>query len=127
MQKITLLGNLGKDPEEKFTSNGAKLITFSLAVTVKKGVTVWYDCNIWDKRLPMFEGILPYLKKGSRILLAGDFHVPETYQDKQGNAKLKFKVEPYLIHFAGSPSEEKPQVSKTPSSYEILDTDLGLF
>ncbi len=123
MQKITLLGNLGKDPEERFTNSGAKLITFSLAVSPRKGQTIWYECNIWDKRLTMFEGILPYLKKGSRILLAGDFHVPDTYQDKQGNTKIKLKVDPYLIHFAGSPSEEKPQVSKPTSiaQYEIND------
>ena len=111
MQKITLLGNIGKDPEERVTPNGIKLITFSLAVSPRKDQTVWYDINIWEKRILMFDKILPYLKKGSRILIAGDFHTPEIYNDKMGNSKLSMKVDPYLIHFAGSPKEENPQIA----------------
>lgn len=111
MQKLTLIGNLGQDPEERTTPNGTKLVRFSLAVSPKKDQTVWYECTIWQRRLPLFEGMLPFLKKGSRVFISGDFHTPETYQDKQGNAKIKLRVDPYLIHFVGSPKEEKPQVS----------------
>jgi single-strand DNA-binding protein len=126
MQKINLLGNLGKDPEERTTPSGVKLITFSLAVTVKKDQTVWYECNIWPKRYPMFEGLLSFLKKGSRVLIAADFHIPELYQDKQGNTKFKLRVEPFMIHPAGMPKEENPthQVAKQ-SNYEINQKDIG--
>lgn len=127
MQKLTILGNLGKAPEEKFTNSGTKLITFSIAVTVKKGVTAWYDCNIWEKRIPLFERLLPYLKKGSKVIIFGDFPAVDTYQDKTGDTRVRLKIEPLSIDFAGSSSEGKPetqdtlQSSPSPDQFEIND------
>ena len=107
MHKIILVGNLGKDIEEKVTPRGMKLLTFSLAVTVKKGQVAWYDCNIWEKRRSQFEGKIPYLKKGSKVIVIGDLHIPDIYQDKQGNAKIKLKIDPISIDFPGTFKEEK--------------------
>lgn len=118
MQKITLIGNLGKDPEERITNNGSKLITFSLAVTARKEEIVWYECTLWNKRVEMFLGILPYLKKGSKILIMGDLLPADLYQDKSGAHKIKMKVNPFLIEFVVSPKEKSPK-------YELKE--MGLF
>lgn len=109
MQKITLLGNLGKDPEERTTKTGVKLVSFSLAVSPRKDQTVWYECQIWEKKIKLFEKLLPHLKKGSRILVCGDFKTPETYQGKDGSTKIRLQLEPNYIHFVGAPKEEKKE------------------
>jgi single-strand DNA-binding protein len=82
MQKITLIGNLGKDPEERFTSTNKRMITFSVAVRISKDVSVWYDCNIWEDKIAQFKGILEYLKKGSKVCIIADLGLPKSYQDK---------------------------------------------
>ena len=101
MQKITLIGHLGKDVEERVTAKGMKLTTFSLAVTLTKDKTVWYDCLIWPDRLEGFKGILPYLKKGSKVCVMGDLDVPSTYQGRDGETKVNMRMQPYSISFVG--------------------------
>lgn len=130
MQKITLLGNLGRDPEERFTKNGHKVISWSLAVSPRKNQTVWYECQIWAKKIEMFEKILPYLKKGSRILVCGEFKTPETYQGKDGQTKIRLQLEPDFIQFVGSAQEKKDDLPqeraavKQPEAVIELEDDL---
>lgn len=107
MQKITLLGNLGKDPEERFTNNGRKVVSFSLAVSPRKNQTIWYECQLWGKRIELFENMMPYLKKGSRILVCGDFHTPEVYKKNDGSDGLRLRLEPNYIHFCGAPQQQE--------------------
>lgn len=112
MQKITLLGNLGKDPEERLTQNGNKVVSFSLAVSPRKNQTVWYECQLWGKRIELFEKMLPHLKKGSRILVGGDFHTPEIYKKNDGSEGMRLRVEPNFIHFVGAPQQVEKEVPK---------------
>jgi single-strand DNA-binding protein len=126
MQKVTLIGNLGRDPEERFTSSGKRIITLSLAVQSGKDSTVWYELSIWEDRIPMFKGMLPHLKKGSRLLVMGDLGIPHCYMSKTGDPKVSLKVTPFSLSFmsSGSAGSEKseatiyPQGNKTPSFEE---------
>ena len=112
MQKITLLGNLGKDPEERTTKTGIKIVSFSLAVSPRKDQTVWYECQIWGNKITVFENMMPYLKKGSRVLVGGNFKTPETYQGKDGSTKIRLQLEPDYIQFVGVPKEVKQENSQ---------------
>lgn len=120
MQKITVVGNLGRDPEERTTPSGLKLITFSLAVQAGKDKTMWYDVNIWDEKIAMFSGILSHMKKGSRILLIGDLSMPETYQSKDGSTKVKCKIQPCSMNFlpSGERKAEEPLSHRTKDQYQ---------
>ena len=118
MQKITLLGNLGKDPEERVTTNGRRVVSFSLAVSPRKNQTVWYECQLWQKRIEIFENILPHLKKGSRILVCGDFHTPELYEKKDGSQGIRLRMEPNYIHFCGAPKQVEKQTPQQGSIFE---------
>jgi len=111
MQKVTLIGNLGRDPEERFTSGGKRVVTLSLAVQAAKDTTCWYELSIWEDRMSLFKGILPHLKKGSRILIIGDLTLPHCYMSKNGDPKVSLKVTPFSISFISSPKEEKGEPS----------------
>lgn len=107
MQKVTLIGNLGKDPEERFTANNHKVVTFSLAVAVKKDVVIWYQVNIWEERISMFEGILKSIHKGSKICIIGDLGAPQPYMNKSGEPSVRLHVQPFSMNFVGSVAGEK--------------------
>ena len=123
MQKITLIGNLGKDPEERITSTGKKVTSFSLAVKAGKDLTFWYDCSIWEDKISSFHGILSFLKKGSRVHMIGDMGMPETYQAKDGSTKVRIRITPFSIDLVSS-GEKKEQAPITGEPYDTWK-DLG--
>ncbi len=68
---VTLLGNLGSDPEERRTASGQKVTSFSVAVNHRKGkedVTTWVRITVWGDKL---DKIISYLKKGSAVIVNG--------------------------------------------------------
>ena len=88
MQKIFIIGFVGRDPEEKNIPGGKKLTTFPVGINVMKGgekLTVWYKVNCWDERCA---SILPHIKKGSCVTVVGDLNPPVTYQNKRGDIAI---------------------------------------
>lgn len=106
MQQIIVLGNLGKDLEEKITGTGKKVYLFSLAVSSKKDETVWYECAVWEDKKHLFNNIFPFLKKGARVIVMGNFKTPKVYKTKDGDTKPFLRIEPLSITFAGSNKKE---------------------
>ena len=110
MQKITLIGNLGRDPETRRTPKGNKVINFSLAARCSKDSSQWYDITIWEDKIPQFEKMLGYLKKGSNICVIGELGMAEAYSAKDGSLKVRLRVTPDSLNFvngggaSGSPS-----------------------
>lgn len=120
MQKVTLIGNLGQDPEERYTSSNKKVVTFSLAVAVKKDVVVWYQVNIWEERIPMFEGMLKSLRKGSKVCIIGDLGAPQPYTTKKGEPGVRMHVQPFSMTFVGiMTGEKKPETQASVFDEEI--------
>ena len=109
MQKVTLIGNLGSDPTEKFTTSGKKVVSFSLAVTVKKDIVNWFEISIWEERIPIFAGMLPYLKKGSKICIIGDLGCPQPYMNKKNEPSVRLHVQPISINFVGGATPQKKE------------------
>lgn len=73
VNKVILVGRLGKDAESKFTQSGTSVTTFSVATSYrkKKGeayeeVTEWTNIVAWKS-----ENIAPYLKKGTQVYIEG--------------------------------------------------------
>jgi single-strand DNA-binding protein len=76
LNKVCLIGNLGKDPEVKAFDNGGKIANFSIATTrkwtsngEKNEKTEWHNITIRDKNL--VEVADKYLQKGTRVYLEG--------------------------------------------------------
>lgn len=76
MNKVLLLGNLGADPDMKYTAAGTAVCNFSMATTktfkdkagAKQEKTAWHRCVSWGK---LAEICGKYLKKGSQVLIEG--------------------------------------------------------
>lgn len=127
MQKITLMGFMGKDVEQKFTKNGVTLHTFSFAVnTIKDKPPTWYSMVIWPKRLEQFEKMIPYLKKGKMLIIGGDLHPPEIYVGNDGQSRLSLRVEPYFINFVstGKDNEKSNQTNSTNQNVAYSSDDV---
>ena len=88
LNKIMLIGNLGKDPEMNYTQNGTALTKFSLAVSrsyktssgEKRDETEWFNIVAWDK---LAELCNQYLHKGSKAYIEGRLS-QRKYTDKNG-------------------------------------------
>lgn len=91
VNKVFLLGNLGKDPELKQTPSGTSVCTFSLATTDrfknKQGEqqdrTEWHNIVVWSK---LAEVCGKYLHKGKQVYIEGRIQ-NRSYDDKDGNKK----------------------------------------
>ena len=81
VNKVILLGNLGKDPDFKYLQNGTAVTTFSMAINrnVKDGdswkeQTEWVRCVAWEKQA---ETIGTYVKKGNQLYVEGRLQTRE--------------------------------------------------
>lgn len=100
MNFIQLMGNLGADPETRFTPSGQKVTNLRVATTVRRGgkeETVWYRVTIWGDR---FDKMISYLKKGSAIIVFGELGKPEIYTDKEGKNQISLEVTAEFIRFS---------------------------
>lgn len=90
LNRITLLGNVGKDPEVRHLENGAAVAQFSLATTVKGYTkengqqipdrTEWHSLVAWRG---LAQTIEKYVRKGDRLYVEGELRYRE-YEDKDG-------------------------------------------
>jgi single-strand DNA-binding protein len=96
LNKIMLIGNLGRDPEMNYTQNGTALTKFSLAVSrsyktssgEKRDETEWFNIVAWDK---LAETCNQYLHKGSKVYIEGRL-TQRKYTDKEGNQRTAVDV-----------------------------------
>jgi single-strand DNA-binding protein len=97
INKVILVGNLGKDPEVRTISNGALVATFSIATsetfTNKDGQKVdkteWHNLVLWRGLASVAE---KYLKKGNKVYIEGKLRYRQ-YDDKDGNKKYITEIE----------------------------------
>lgn len=97
---VHIAGHLGKDPETRFTANGQKVTSFTVAVNQRKGkedVTVWVRVIIWGDR---FDKMVSYLKKGSGVIVTGRMNPPTTYVDKEGRTQVSVEITAEMIEFS---------------------------
>ena len=88
LNKVILIGNLGKDPELKMTPSGQALCRFSLATTEnwknqqgeRQSKTEWHNIVVWGKQAETAE---KYLRKGQQVMIEGRIQYRE-YQDQSG-------------------------------------------
>ena len=122
LNRVQLIGRLGKDPEGKFTPTGKKVTHFSLAISQRwktggemKEYTEWVNVEAWGR---LGEVCQEYLKKGSLIYLEGRLKT-EKYEDK-GETKYYTKVVALLLQFLDKKPAEEPMlaIDEEHSDYE---------
>jgi single-strand DNA-binding protein len=111
LNKVQLIGYLGKDPESRTTPTGRKLSVFSLAVTRRwksggesKEATDWFNVEMWGK---LGELSQQFLKKGSLVYLEGRLQT-DRYEDKGGETKFFTKVVGNVLQFLDRKPAEEP-------------------
>ena len=111
VNKVILLGNLGKDPEVKAIDNGRKVARFTLATTEsyrnqqgeRVDQTEWHNVVFWG---PVVDVIDKYLKKGNQVYVEGKIN-NRSYDDKDGNKKYITEIVGQTLTLLGG----KPQAS----------------
>lgn len=96
LNKVMLIGNLGKDPELKMTPSGQPLARFSLATTEtwknasgeKQSKTEWHSIVVWGKQAEIAE---KWLRKGKQVLVEGRLQYRE-WTDQQGAKRTTAEI-----------------------------------
>lgn len=95
VNKVILIGNLGRDAETKYTPQGVAVSRFSIATTrrIKDNATgEWKDETDWNNvTLWRNENLAPYLQKGKQVYVEGRLQT-RSYQDKDGQKKYSTEV-----------------------------------
>ena len=98
VNKVILLGNLGRDPEIRSMQSGKKMASFSIATSKRwkdrntqeqKENTSWHNIVVFNEGL--VDVIERYIKKGSKVYVEGELSTRK-YQDKDGNDKYTTEV-----------------------------------
>lgn len=101
MQQIIIAGHLGADPEERQTPNGQKVWNLRVATKVRKGgqdVTLWWTVTVWGDQ---FDRMMQHFKKGSAIMVNGDFMPPRTWVDNNsGETRVGLELNARNLMFA---------------------------
>jgi single-strand DNA-binding protein len=111
-QKLTIVGNLGQDPEMRYTPDGTPVTNFSVATnrrwTSADGSqgeeTVWFRVTAWRR---MAEVCNEYLEKGRQVLVEGRLRPdpqtggPRVWTDRNGNPRASFEVTAQTVKFLG--------------------------
>lgn len=120
-QLLIIAGNLGKDPDMRYTPNGQPVTSFNVATNrsytdangqqVKE--TVWFKVNVWGKQA---ESAHDYLKKGSKVLVEGRLIADETgnpriYKRSDGSSGASFEVSASTVRFLSSREQAETETT----------------
>ena len=108
--KITIVGNLGRDPELRYTAQGTPVCTFSVATNEKRkdrngemqDHTTWFRVTLWNRQA---ETASQYLQKGRQVYIEGRLRVEE-YIDRDGKPRHSLEVFATDMQFIGSRGDE---------------------
>lgn len=106
--KITVVGNLGKDPELNYTGQGKAVCKLSVATSEKRRdaagelqtVTTWFRITLWGTQA---ETASRFLQKGSPVYIEGRLRVEE-WTDRDGKQRYTLEVQGMDMQFIGSSS-----------------------
>jgi single-strand DNA-binding protein len=106
VNKAILIGNLGKDPEVRFTNNGKAVARFPIATSEvwtdgdgnRQERTEWHNIIVWGKQ---GETCGQYLAKGRQVYVEGSIR-NRSYDDKSGNKRYITEIVAQRIRFLGT-------------------------
>ncbi len=112
LNKVTLIGNLGNDPEVRSTTGGNRVATFSLATSrswndasgAKQEKTEWHRCVVWNSKSSQLADIVEkYVKKGDKLYVEGRVEYRQ-WQDKDNQTRYSTEINVReLIMLGGAP------------------------
>ncbi len=121
VNKVILVGNLGKDPEVRSLDNGAKVASFSIATTEsytdkntnqRVDQTEWHNIVVWRGLADVSE---KYLKKGSQVYIEGKIK-SRSYENKEGETRYITEIVANTMTMLGKKGDENGNDSYQPPS-----------
>jgi single-strand DNA-binding protein len=120
--KVVLVGNLGRDPEMRYTQDGTPVTNFSMATSEKwtgqdgqlQERTVWWRVSVWKRRA---ETCNQYLSTGSRVLIEGRMNPdpetggPRVYTRNDGTTGASYEVTALNVTFLGGGRDDAAAAS----------------
>jgi len=122
VNKVILVGNLGADPEVRYSTGGMAIVKFNVATTerVSAGEGKWEDRTEWHRVVAFgkqAENCGQYLSKGSSVYLEGRLQTRQ-WEDQQGNKRYTTEIVARDIQFLGSPGAQPQRTGDMSASSE---------
>jgi len=122
VNKVILVGNLGKDPEIKYLEGGSVVANLSLATTEayrdnqgnRIENTEWHDLEMWNGQAKVAE---QYLRKGSQVYVEGKIK-SDVWQDEQGKNRKRVKIRVISLTMLGTRNQQEQSQPSRPSQAE---------
>ncbi len=114
--KVILVGNLGRDPELRYTPQGTPVCSFSMATNERRkdksgemqDQTTWFKVTLWNRQA---ETAAQYLQKGRPVYIEGRLRVEE-YTDRDGKQRHSLEVNATDMQFLGGGRGEEPPTER---------------
>jgi single-strand DNA-binding protein len=118
INKVILIGNLGRDPELRYTQGQIPVCNFTLATTEnwkdkagqKQERTEWHRVVVWGSQA---ENVSKYLRKGRQVYVEGSL-TTRSWEDKEGQKRNTTEVRAQTVQFLGS----KAEGDRSPAPFE---------
>jgi len=134
-QKIIIAGNLGRDPEMRYTPSGQAVTNFSVATNrqytssdgqqVKE--TTWFRISAWGR---LAETCNQYLRRGSKVLIEGRLNAdqatggPRIWTDQEGQSRASYELTAETIRFLSTRQEDEAFQASSPMGDQPEDDDI---
>lgn len=122
-QKITIAGNLGRDPEMRYMPDGTALTSFSVAVSDGYGdtkKTIWFRVSVWGKRAEVAN---QYLTKGAKVLVEGrlaadpNTGAPRLWTRQDGTVAASFEIRADNFTFLSSKADSGASIGEAEEAF----------
>lgn len=118
MHKLIISGNLGNDPDMRYTPKGTAVTKFRVASREYSGKTMWFRCTAWNKQA---ENCNEYLEVGQHVDIVGELETDENgnmtaYERKDGTWAVSQDVR--VVHIEFGPKGKSNRKSKQATEQE---------
>jgi single-strand DNA-binding protein len=137
INKVILIGNLGRDPELRYTPGGMAVANLNLATSEawtdksgeKKERTEWHRVVVWGKQAEIVNN---YLSKGRQVYVEGSLQT-RSWDDKQGNKRYTTEIRAMRVLMLGrpeggakgaAPQAEEVEPAAPPAEQEFPEEDI---
>lgn len=126
VNKAILIGNLGRDPELRYTQSGQAVVNFTLATTERfqnrngerDERTEWHRIVAWGRTAEL---CAQYLSKGRTAYVEGRIQTRE-WEDREGQKRRTTEIQAQTVQFIGGPGRRDPSGGGRPQQDESGDT-----
>lgn len=127
--KIIIVGNLGRDPELRYTPQGTPVCSFTMATNERRkdrsgefqDQTTWFRITLWGRQA---ETASQYLSKGRSVYVEGRLRVEE-WNDRDGRQRYTLEVHATDMQFIGGRSDEQTQPTSKDSERTSVEEGAG--